>query len=79
MDSKLMDAVMTNVNGTAEMLEIMKGAKFLQAFILVSTAYSNCLNSVIEEEFYEPPIDPKLLIRIAEKMQPELLHDISRW
>ncbi|KAH1028246.1 hypothetical protein HUJ05_001621 [Dendroctonus ponderosae] len=44
MDSKLMDAVMTNVNGTAEILEIMKGAKCLQAFILVSTAYSNCLN-----------------------------------
>ncbi|XP_048517116.1 uncharacterized protein LOC109540840 isoform X2 [Dendroctonus ponderosae] len=78
MDSKLMDAVMTNVNGTAEILEIMKGAKCLQAFILVSTAYSNCLNRVIEEKFYEPPIDPKLLIRITKEMRPELLHNISR-
>ncbi|KAH1021476.1 hypothetical protein HUJ04_010983 [Dendroctonus ponderosae] len=78
MDSKLMDAVMTNVNGTAEILEIMKGAKCLQAFILVSTGYSNCLNRVIEEQFYEPPIDPKLLIRITKEMRPELLHNISR-
>lgn len=77
MDLKLVDAVMTNVNGTAEILEIMKRAQSLEAFILVSTAYSNCLNRVIEEMFYEPPIDPKLLIRIAEGMRTELLNNIS--
>ncbi|XP_050306470.1 fatty acyl-CoA reductase wat-like isoform X2 [Anthonomus grandis grandis] len=78
MDSKLAEAVMTNVNGTAEILEIMKEAQSLQAFILVSTAYSNCLNRIIEEVFYDPPIDPKLLIKIAKEMKPELFNNISR-
>ncbi|KAL1492059.1 hypothetical protein ABEB36_012557 [Hypothenemus hampei] len=78
MDSSLIDAVKTNVNGTAEILEIMKGAKKLLAFVLVSTAYSNCLHQVIEEAFYDPPINPKLLIAIVEGTKPEVLENISK-
>ncbi|XP_030750973.1 fatty acyl-CoA reductase 1-like [Sitophilus oryzae] len=77
MDAKLADAVMTNVNGTAEILNLMKGSRTLRAFVLVSTAYSNCMNEIIEEKFYEPPIDPKLLIMMANNMKAELLNDIS--
>lgn len=78
MDSKLEEAVMTNVHGTAEILNLMQGSQIIEAFILVSTAYSNCLNPVIEEKFYDPPINPKLLIKIVEEMHPELLNNISK-
>ncbi|XP_066152625.1 fatty acyl-CoA reductase wat-like [Euwallacea fornicatus] len=78
MDANLADAVSTNVNGTAEILEIIKGAQSLEAFILVSTAYSNCLNEIIEEVFYDPPIDPNLLLRITKEMKAEHLNNISK-
>ncbi|XP_060523552.1 fatty acyl-CoA reductase wat-like [Cylas formicarius] len=78
MNASLADAVMTNVNGTAELLEVMKGATSLKAFVQVSTAYSNCLHKTIEEKLYEPPIDPELLIKIAKEMKPELLNSISK-
>ncbi|CAG9765389.1 unnamed protein product [Ceutorhynchus assimilis] len=77
MDSNLVEAVMTNINGTAAILDLMKGAESMDAFVLVSTAYSNCLNNVVDEIFYEPPIDPKLLIRIVEDMKPDLLNIMS--
>ncbi|XP_018571845.1 fatty acyl-CoA reductase wat-like [Anoplophora glabripennis] len=77
MDSKLADAVTTNVKGTAEILEIMKEVKNLHAFVLVSTAYSNCYERRIEERFYEPPIDPDLLIRMTEDLNEHILASIS--
>lgn len=77
MDSKLGDAVTTNVRGTAEMLELMGEVRNLEAFVLVSTAYSNCYEKRIEEKFYEPPINPDLLIRITEDLKPNVLTSIS--
>lgn len=77
MDSKLGNAIATNVRGTAEILEIMKEARNVNAFILVSTAYSNCYERVIEEKFYEPPLDPELLIKMTEELKANILQDIS--
>lgn len=34
----------------------------------VSTAYSNCPLSVIEEKFYEPQCDPRRMIELAERV-----------
>lgn len=78
MDSKLEEAVMTNVHGTAEILDVMQSSQIIEAFILVSTAYSNCHNQVIEEKFYDPPINPRLLIKIVQEMHSELLNNISK-
>lgn len=77
MDSRLDDAVRTNVRGTADVLDIIKEADNLQAFVLVSTAYSNCQQSRIEERFYEPPVDPQLLIAITEGLKSDVLNAIS--
>ncbi|KAF7282344.1 fatty acyl-CoA reductase wat-like [Rhynchophorus ferrugineus] len=77
MDNALADAVMTNVNGTAELLTVLKGSRELKALVLVSTAYSNCNNAVINETFYDPPIDHKLLINMAQNMDPTLLKSIT--
>ncbi|KAG5879702.1 hypothetical protein JTB14_006487 [Gonioctena quinquepunctata] len=77
MDSNLEEAVITNVRGTSAVLDLIKHAKQLRSFILVSTAYSNCYQSHIEEKFYEPTICPELLVRITEELQPDVLKDIS--
>lgn len=78
MDSKLGDAVITNVRGTSEILDLIKDNRNLEAFVLVSTAYSNCHERCIEEKFYEPPIQPELLIRMTEELRPDMLNDITR-
>lgn len=77
MDSKLGDAVLTNIRGTSELLDVLKDAKNLESFVLVSTAYSNCSQSCIEEKFYESPINPELLIKMVEELKPEIFSDIS--
>nr|CAH7750883.1 unnamed protein product [Callosobruchus chinensis] len=77
MDAKLHDAVITNVRGTAEMIKIAKGMQDLQAFLLVSTAYSNCKEKIIEERFYESPMDAELLISMAEQLDGDFLNKLS--
>lgn len=61
-------AAIRNVRGTRELLELAKQMKFLDNFIHVSTAYAFCMRSVIGEEFYEPPFDEEMIIKIAERM-----------
>ncbi|CAH1154753.1 unnamed protein product [Phaedon cochleariae] len=78
MDSvKLEEAVITNIRGTSELLDLMGNALDLQAFIIVSTAYSNCCETTIKEQFYEPAIDPDLLVAMTEKLNPNTLNAIS--
>ncbi|VEN56653.1 unnamed protein product [Callosobruchus maculatus] len=77
MDAKLYDAVITNVRGTAEMIKIVKAIQNLQAFILISTAYSQCKKKNIEERLYKSPIDPELLISMAEQLDGDFLNKLS--
>ncbi|CAG9837006.1 unnamed protein product [Diabrotica balteata] len=77
MDLKLQDAVITNVRGTMELLELINESEQIQAFVQVSTAFSNCYEKVIEEKFYETPIKPELLIQMSEDMNPEMFNSIS--
>ncbi|XP_028128534.1 fatty acyl-CoA reductase wat-like [Diabrotica virgifera virgifera] len=77
MDLKLQEAVITNVRGTMELLELIKESEQIQAFVQVSTAFSNCYEKTIEEKFYETPIKPELLIQMSEEMNPEMFNSIS--
>lgn len=45
--------------------------KLLENFIYISTAYAFCMRTTIGEDFYEPPFDSDVIIRIAEKMTGE--------
>ncbi|KOC58593.1 Putative fatty acyl-CoA reductase [Habropoda laboriosa] len=51
----------SNVIGTQKMLELAAECNHLKAFVYVSTAYSHLYNEVIEEKFYPPPADIKLV------------------
>ncbi|XP_065226235.1 fatty acyl-CoA reductase wat-like [Planococcus citri] len=55
-DEKLKLAVGINVIGTREILKLAKSAKNLKAMMHVSTAYSFCPRSEIEEKFYDMPV-----------------------
>lgn len=46
---------------------------FFQVFVHVSTAYSNCHLSRIEERLHEKPIEPNTLEEMVNNMDDELL------
>lgn len=65
-DLTLKELSLVNLRGTREMLKFAEQMKKLQMFAYISTAYSHCEMKHIEEKYYESPIDPNLLIRLAE-------------
>ncbi|XP_063904220.1 fatty acyl-CoA reductase wat-like [Zophobas morio] len=62
-----------NVKSTADLLELSKDIVNLKCFVLVSTAYSNCINSHIKEEIYDPPIQPELLFSMVNGLEESVL------
>lgn len=68
-DNTLKELCLINLRGTREMLELAKNCKKLQMFAYISTAFSHCDRKFIEEKFYDAPIDPELMIKIAEKYE----------
>lgn len=65
-ETALASICLTNIRGTREMLTLAGEMKRLIAFAYVSTAFSQCYQSDTYERFYPAPIDPDLLIRLAE-------------
>lgn len=63
----LLELVQSNVRGTRDILEIAKSMKYLQVFAYVSTAYSHCPLDVIEEKFYDPPMDPDFWLNVLDR------------
>lgn len=74
-DDNLNDAIIMNVRGTREMLNLSKNMPNLLSFIYVSTAYSNCNLKHIEERIYDTLIEPTLAMELAEKNQAEQIID----
>lgn len=65
-DVPLKELSLVNLRGTREIIKLAEQMKNLQLFVYISTAYSHCHRPDIEEKFYEYPIDPNDMIRIAE-------------
>lgn len=65
-DNTLQELSLVNLRGTRELLQLAEECKQLDMFAYVSTAFSHCEHQFIEEKFYEAPIDPEQMIRIAE-------------
>ncbi|XP_076749568.1 fatty acyl-CoA reductase 1-like [Xylocopa sonorina] len=60
-NAKVSKILRTNVIGTQKMLELGLECSRLEAFVYVSTAYSHHYNKTIEENFYPPPVDLKVI------------------
>lgn len=63
----LLELVQSNVRGTRDILDIAKKIKKLQVFAYVSTAYSHCPRDVIDEKFYDAPMDPNFWIKMLDR------------
>lgn len=70
--------VKSNVRSLRCIIELAKSCPNLKALVHVSTAFSNCTRKHIEEEFYEPAMDPHMLIELAEKCKAEDLVPLTR-
>ncbi|KAK7868009.1 hypothetical protein R5R35_010183 [Gryllus longicercus] len=66
-------AVCLNTRGTSELCEMALRMRRLEAFIYVSTAYTNCNRLEIDEKLYPPPGDWRTFNELVDKMDPLLL------
>lgn len=76
-DEQIRNAVQMNVLAVRKMIKLSRHLKNLEAFVHVSTAYSNCDISDIEEKVYPPPVDPNKLIDALEWMDNEMLDSMT--
>lgn len=76
-DEKLKLAVPINVRSTRDVLNLCKEIPNLKSFVHVSTAYANCPQRVIEEKFYDSPMDSDKLIALMECVEDKLAEDIT--
>ncbi|CAH0699599.1 unnamed protein product [Spodoptera exigua] len=76
-DEPLKTAVEINVRGTREMFKLARGCSKLKAFVHISTAYSNCPQNMIGEEFYESPLPGDKLIDLVETMEEKVINNIT--
>lgn len=63
----LLELVQSNVRGTRDVLEIAKRMKHLEVFAYVSTAYSHCPRDIVDEKFYDPPMDPEFWLKMLDR------------
>ncbi|KAK9875948.1 hypothetical protein WA026_011049 [Henosepilachna vigintioctopunctata] len=61
-----------NVGGTLEILKLAKRCKHLSSIVYVSTAYSNCHLTEVEEKFYDPPLTAEELFDLIDKYGEKL-------
>ncbi|CAH2101730.1 unnamed protein product [Euphydryas editha] len=70
-------ATLTNVRSAREVLNLAKASKNIKAVVHVSTAYIQATkrnnSEVIKEDFYECPISPEVLIKLAETVDEDKL------
>lgn len=77
-DRSLKKAVEVNVRGTRDLLRMLEKAEKIEAIVYVSTVYSNCINSTIEEKFYPPPTDSEKMIKFVENMEEKFEKKINK-
>lgn len=69
-----------NVLGTERLIELCQKMSHLEAFVHVSTAYSNCYRMQVGEMFYTPPVSRNAVEKIVETLDSKtvdsLLEDI---
>ncbi|XP_050438687.1 putative fatty acyl-CoA reductase CG5065 [Adelges cooleyi] len=71
-DEPLREAIIKNVRGTREVVQLGKQMKRLKVFLHVSTTYCNCNRIYVDEKFYPSPVGWQDAISIAENLDPKL-------
>ncbi|KAL1453646.1 hypothetical protein WDU94_009972 [Cyamophila willieti] len=68
-DENIKTAISINILGVQAMLKLAREMKCLKSFVHVSTAFSQCPHSEINETFYSPPYDYDALTRLIMSSQ----------
>lgn len=76
-DLSLRASFLTNVFGANQLIQIALGMRRLISFLYISTAYSNCIQEVVEEKFYDVDVDPLEMLRIVTAISEEQLDMLS--
>lgn len=76
-DQHLKEAIETNVKGTYEMLKLAEETKNLLCFMYMSTAYANCPQMEIKETFYETPMDPFCMMKLAKMLSDDDKYELK--
>ena len=76
-DEKLKIAMQINVRACRDMLDLCYQMKNLKSIIHVSTAYTHCPLSTIDEKFYTPPIDSAKMLSLTDCTSDKLLETIT--
>ncbi|XP_020283180.1 fatty acyl-CoA reductase wat-like [Pseudomyrmex gracilis] len=70
-------AVNINIRGTKQLLLLAKEMPNLKAFVYISTAFSHCVQNVIEEKFYSPPIEPDKILTLVDMLDDKQLEILT--
>ncbi|CAG9131832.1 unnamed protein product [Plutella xylostella] len=76
-DEPIKVAIITNVRGTRECLALARDCRSLKAFVYVSTAYSNCNKSSVEEKLYPAPVPAQTMIEFVENVDETRLDALT--
>ncbi|CAG9828967.1 unnamed protein product [Diabrotica balteata] len=83
-NESISSALHANVYSTKVVIDLAKEMKQLKSIVYVSTAYSNCTQSEVEERLYDPPISYEESMELVEKLSPKELEKstsrlIGKW
>ncbi|XP_011146929.1 fatty acyl-CoA reductase wat [Harpegnathos saltator] len=70
-------AVNINIRGTKQILLFAREMPNIEAFVYVSTAYSYCVHSFIEEKYYPSPLKTDEILTLTEILSNEKLDEIT--
>jgi alcohol-forming fatty acyl-CoA reductase len=73
-DEKLNKAITINIRGVKNILDLAVECTKLVSLVHISTAYSNCPRSEIEEKFYPPPMDYRQAIQLLDFDDTQIDH-----
>ncbi|XP_044764593.1 fatty acyl-CoA reductase 1-like [Coccinella septempunctata] len=76
-DQPLKTAVLINVKGTKQILDLAKGMRNLQVFQHISTAYCHLEEKKLLEKAYEPPANPHHILKLCELLRDEEIEFIT--
>ncbi|XP_066990942.1 putative fatty acyl-CoA reductase CG5065 [Anabrus simplex] len=76
-NEKLKAAVILNTLGTQRVIQLCRSMHKLQAFVHVSTAYSNADKTDVGEQVYPPPADPERVIQCCDALTDDALEVVA--
>lgn len=76
-DEKLKISMQINVKAARDIVMLCEHMKHLKSVLHVSTAYTQCILSRIDEKFYPPPKDSDKLLLLTECTPDKLLESIT--